>query len=224
MICMTMMTQSCTKTEEQAQNPFLVQQYETPYGTAPFHLIEAAHYEPAMQEGMAAEDQEIADIVNNPEAPTFANTIVPYANSGAMLNRVLSVFYNLMEAETNDTLQEIAQRMSPMLTEHGNNISLNPELFKRVKAVYDTQKDDPALKPRMSASSISCSSIQFSKSSANWNRVKGASPRGDMPWPLVSMAQTQKSWENSSIWLSKKLLSSPFPWRRIRTGPSPTQV
>ena len=145
LICMTMMTQSCTKTEEQAQNPFLVQQYETPYGTAPFHLIEAAHYEPAMQEGMAAEDQEIADIVNNSEAPTFANTIVPYANSGAMLNRVLSVFYNLMEAETNDTLQEIAQRMSPMLTEHGNNISLNPELFKRVKAVYDTQKDDPAL-------------------------------------------------------------------------------
>ena len=68
LICMTMMTQSCTKTEEQAQNPFLVQQYETPYGTAPFHLIEAAHYEPAMQEGMAAEDQEIADIVASQSA------------------------------------------------------------------------------------------------------------------------------------------------------------
>lgn len=144
LLSVMMMTQSCKKTTEQTPNPFL-QEYATPYGTAPFHLIQAAHYEPAMLQGIEAENQEIDAIVNNPEAPTFANTIVPYANSGAMLSRVLNVFYNLMEAETNDTLQEIAQRMSPVLTEHGNNISLNPELFKRVKAVYDNQMNDPAL-------------------------------------------------------------------------------
>lgn len=145
LICVTMMTQSCKNSTEQNSNPFLVEEYGTPYETAPFHLIQTAHYEPAMLEGMAAEEKEIEAIVNNPEAPTFANTIVPYANSGALLNRVLSVFYNLMEAETNDTLQEIAQKMSPLLTEHSNNISLNPDLFKRVKVVYENQKDDPAL-------------------------------------------------------------------------------
>ena len=144
LISVTMMTQSCKNSTEQTSNPFL-QEYSTPHGTAPFHLIQAAHYEPAMLKGIEAENQEIAAIVDNPEAPTFANTIVPYANSGALLGNVLSVFYNLMEAETNDTLQEIAQKMSPVLTEHSNNISLNPELFKRVKAVYDNQKDDPAL-------------------------------------------------------------------------------
>ena len=145
LIGVTMMTQSCKNSTEQTANPFLVEEYATPHGTAPFHLIQAAHYEPAMMQGMEAEIKEIDDIVNNPEAPTFANTIVPYANSGSLLNNVLSVFYNLMEAETNDTLQEIAEKMSPVLTEHSNNISLNPQLFQRVKVVYENQKNDPAL-------------------------------------------------------------------------------
>ena len=144
LLCLTVMVQSCKQAEGNSSNPFL-QEYATPYGTAPFHLIKAEHYEPAMREGIAAEEKEIETIVNNTEAPTFANTIVPYANSGALLNNVLSVFYNLMEAETNDTLQEIAQKMSPVLTEHSNNISLNPELFKRVKSVYENQKDDQSL-------------------------------------------------------------------------------
>ena len=144
LIGVTMMTQSCKNSTEQTSNPFLVE-YTTPHGTAPFHLIEVAHYEPAMMQGIEAENQEIEDIINNPEAPTFANTIVPYANSGSLLNNVLSVFYNLMEAETNDELQEIAEKMSPVLTEHSNNISLNPELFQRVKVVYENQKNDPAL-------------------------------------------------------------------------------
>ncbi|MBR5803735.1 MAG: M3 family metallopeptidase [Bacteroidaceae bacterium] len=144
LIGVTMMTQSCKNSTEQTSNPFLVE-YTTPHGTAPFHLIEVAHYEPAMMQGIEAENQEIEDIINNPEAPTFANTIVPYANSGSLLNNVLSVFYNLMEADTNDELQEIAEKMSPVLTEHSNNISLNPELFQRVKVVYENQKNDPAL-------------------------------------------------------------------------------
>ena len=144
LLCLTIMVQSCKNTDGQSSNPFL-QEYDTPHGTAPFHLIKAEHYEPAMLEGMAAEAKEIEAIVNNPEAPTFANTIVPYANSGDLLGKVLNVFYNLMEAETNDTLQQIAEKMSPLLTEHSNNISLNPELFNRVKTVYENQKDDQSL-------------------------------------------------------------------------------
>ena len=144
LLCLTIMIQSCKNTDGQSSNPFL-QEYDTPHGTAPFHLIKAEHYEPAMREGMAAEAKEIEAIVNNPEAPTFANTIVPYANSGELLGKVLNVFYNLMEAETNDTLQQIAEEMSPLLTEHSNNISLNPELFNRVKTVYENQKDDQSL-------------------------------------------------------------------------------
>ena len=143
-MCMTVMNQSCKNAAEQNSNPFL-QTYNTPHQTAPFHLIQAAHYEPAMMQGMAAENQEIEAIVNNPEEPTFHNTIVPYANSGELLGNVLNVFFNLMEAESNDTLQEIAQKMSPILSEHGNNISLNPQLFERVKCVYEKQKDDTAL-------------------------------------------------------------------------------
>lgn len=127
-----------------AQNPFL-EKYDTPHETVPFHLIQAAHYEPAMQEGMKQENEDIERIVNNPDPATFANTIVPYAQSGRLLNNVCNVFFNLMGAETNDTLQDIAQRMSPVLSEHSNNISLNPKLFQRVKTVYDKQHADPAL-------------------------------------------------------------------------------
>lgn len=144
LIGMTAITQSCDQPARQANNPFL-QEYETPHQTVPFNLIQAAHYEPAMLKGMEEENKEIEAIINNPEEPTFQNTIVPYANSGSLLGNVLNVFYNLMEAETNDTLQQIAEKMSPVLTEHGNNISLNPELFKRVKVVYEKQKDDENL-------------------------------------------------------------------------------
>jgi peptidyl-dipeptidase Dcp len=144
LLCLITMVQSCKNPDGQSSNPFL-QEYDTPHGTAPFHLIKAEHYEPAMLAGMAAEEKEIEAIVNNSEAPTFANTIVPYANSGDLLGKVLNVFYNLMEAETNDTLQQIAEKMSPLLTEHSNNISLNPELFNRVKTVYENQKDDQSL-------------------------------------------------------------------------------
>lgn len=135
---------SCSPSAGQGENPFLTA-YDTPHGTVPFDKIRAEHYEPAMLKGMEAEEAEIEAIVNNPEAPTFDNTIRPYANSGELLGKVTNVFFNLMEAETNDTLQEIAQKMSPLLTEHGNNISLNPRLFERVKTVYENQKNDPAL-------------------------------------------------------------------------------
>ncbi|WP_394708096.1 M3 family metallopeptidase [uncultured Bacteroides sp.] len=125
----------CIMNLTQAQNPFLGK-YTTPHGTAPFDKIKTEHFEPALQEGMKKQMAEIYAIVNNPEAPSFKNTIVALDKSGALLNRVQSVFSNLLSAETNDDLQGVAEKMMPLLTEHGNNISLNRKLFERVKAVY----------------------------------------------------------------------------------------
>lgn len=120
----------------QAQNPFF-KPYNTPHQTVPFNEIKMEHYEPAMLEGMKQENAEVDAIINNPQAPTFENTILAYEKSGDLLDRVLTVFGNLRSAETNDEMQAIAQKMIPQLSEHGNNISLNEKLFARVKAVYD---------------------------------------------------------------------------------------
>ena len=128
-----------------AQNPFF-EKYTTPYGTVPFDKIKTEHYEPAIREGIHQQAAEIDAIVNNPEAPTFANTILAYEKSGELLDRVTTVFGNLRSAETNDDLQTLAQEMMPLLSEHSNNISLNEELFKRVKAVYN-QKEQLNLTP-----------------------------------------------------------------------------
>lgn len=126
-------------------NPFL-QPYATPHETVPFHLIRLEHYEPAIREGMRQEDEEIAAIVTNTEAPTFANTILPLAESGKLLERVTTVLFNLMSAETCDELEAIAEKMMSELSEHSNNISLSPELFARVKAVYE-QRETLTLTP-----------------------------------------------------------------------------
>ena len=128
-----------------AQNPFF-EKYTTPYGTVPFDKIKTEHYEPAIREGIRQQAAEIDAIVNNPEVPTFANTILAYEKSGELLDRVTTVFGNLRSAETNDDLQTLAQEMMPLLSEHSNNISLNEELFKRVKAVYN-QKEQLNLTP-----------------------------------------------------------------------------
>lgn len=119
-------------------NP-LLESYHTPHHTHPFDRIRTEHYEPAFREGMRCQNVEIASIVDNPEEPTFENTIVALERSGALLDRVCQVFFNLMEAESNDDMQQLAQEMSPLLAEHGNNISLNEKLFARVKAVYEQE-------------------------------------------------------------------------------------
>lgn len=126
----------CITTMIQAQNPFL-EKYNTPYETAPFDKIKTEHYEPAMEEGMKQHVLEIEAIIANPESPTFQNTIVAIETSGRLLDRVTTVFGNLLSAETNDDLQALAQKMMPVLSEHSNNINLNEKLFERVKAVYD---------------------------------------------------------------------------------------
>ena len=126
------------------KNPFLIP-YNTPHDTAPFHQIKMEHYEPALLEGMKEQNEEIDAIVNNTEAPSFQNTIVALEKSGALLERVTTVFGNLMSAETSDEMQELAEKMMPILSEHSNNISLNEKLFARIKAVYE-QKDQLGLK------------------------------------------------------------------------------
>ena len=113
-------------------NPFY-----TPYEYTPFDTIKETNYEPAILKGIEEEDKEIDQIVNQPEAPTFENTIEALDRTGELLGKVTSVFYNQLSAETSDYLDELSQRMSPILTEHSNNITLNKRLFRRVKAVYE---------------------------------------------------------------------------------------
>lgn len=118
--------------------------YETPHQTVPFNLIELSDYEPAILEGIQKEDQEIDAIIHNPEPPTFENTIEALAGTGEMLNKVTTVFFNLLSCETNDQMDELANKIQPLLSEHSNNIGLNEALFARVKSVYDSK---PTLSP-----------------------------------------------------------------------------
>ena len=127
------------------QNPFL-QDYNTLHSTTPFNQIKLEDYEPALREGMRLEDEEIKAIVENPESPSFENTILALGEAGKVLDRVTTVLFNLMSAETCDALDEIAEKMMPELSEHSNNISLNEKLFARIKQVY-LQKDKVNLSP-----------------------------------------------------------------------------
>ncbi len=118
----------------------LTQNFETKHNTAPFSQIQLADYKPAFEATIAQAKAEIDAIIKNPEVPTFENTIEALDYSGETLDRLSSIFFNLNSAETCDEMQKIAQEVSPLLTEFSNDIALNDELFKRVKAVYD-QKD-----------------------------------------------------------------------------------
>lgn len=123
-------------------NPFFLP-YDTPHYTVPFNRITLADYEEAMMEGIRREDEQIEKIINNPDEPTFENTIIPEDEVKGrkhyydLLSRVESVFFNMLSAETNDEMDALAQKMSPILTKHGNDVSLNPKIFERVKYVYE---------------------------------------------------------------------------------------
>ena len=129
----------CGGTEDIANNP-LVAEWNTPYQTPPFSKIEMKHYEPAVDYAIEQNRAEIDAIINNPEAPTFENTIVAMAESGELLGRVTGVFYVLNNCVTSPEMQQIALNISPKLTALSNDVSLNPELFARVKAVYDQRE------------------------------------------------------------------------------------
>jgi len=111
-----------------------------PFEEAPFSKIKTEHYQPAIKEAIALANAEIDAITASAEAPTFKNTIEALENSGETLGRATSIFFNMNSAETNDEIQQIAQEVSPWLSEFSNDLTLNEELFKRVKAVYE-QKD-----------------------------------------------------------------------------------
>lgn len=137
-------------------NPFL-QPYDTPHETFPFERITTAYIEEALLEGIRREDEQIERMINDPEPPTFDNTLIREDEVKGrkhyydLLSRTEAVFYNLLSAETNDELDALAQKMSPILTKHSNDVSLNPQLFQRIKTVYEnhrplTPEEDKLLK------------------------------------------------------------------------------
>ncbi|MBP3496879.1 MAG: M3 family metallopeptidase [Alistipes sp.] len=130
-------------------NPLLAE-WNTPHQTPPFDQIKLEHYMPAFETAIAVSRAEVDAIVNNPAKPTFANTILALELQGSLLDRIGGVFFNLNEADTSDELQAIAIEIQPKLTALSNDVSLNPELFKRVKYVYENpglflSKEDKAL-------------------------------------------------------------------------------
>ena len=127
---------SCSNME----NPFL-RESAAPFGAPEFDKIENEHYLPAFEAGIAAAKAEIDAIVANQDEPTFENTIEAMEYAGATLNNVASVFYNLMEANTNDKMQEIAEELTPMLNDYTMYVSLNASLFEKVKAVYEKRNE-----------------------------------------------------------------------------------
>lgn len=128
-----------------ANNPFL-NDYSTPHNTVPFHLIKLEHYEEAFMEGMKREKEELDKIINNEEEPTFDNTIIYKDETKGehyydLLGRASTVFSCMLGAETNDDLDALAQKMSPLLTQHANDMQLNEKLFKRIKHVYEHHRE-----------------------------------------------------------------------------------
>ncbi len=136
LICLMM-----TACQQQNSNPFLGD-YNTPFDVPPFEQIENEHYMPAFVEGINQQKAEIEAIVNNPEAPTFENTILALDLSGMLLRNVELTFFAFTESMSNDTLRDIAAEVTPMLTAHADDIMLNEALFDRIKAVYDNRANE----------------------------------------------------------------------------------
>lgn len=136
---MTCMVCACSQQSTESENPFF-SEFQSPYGSPDFDRIQLADYEPAFLKGIEQQNQEIKAIVENPEAPTFENTIVALDNSGEILNRVSGVFFALTSADTNDELMALESKIAPMLSEHSDNIYLNEALYQRVAKVCEQEK------------------------------------------------------------------------------------
>jgi len=142
-ICAGLLFISCSKQPLEkpvGENPFF-SEYNTPFKVPPFDEITEEHYLPVFKEGIIQDQKEIDAIANNLEDPTFANTIEALDYTGGLLTKVENVFYNLLGADTNDKMQEIAKEVAPMLSKHGDDIRLNADLFQRVKTVYDKKSE-----------------------------------------------------------------------------------
>lgn len=125
---------ACNKT-----NPFLVE-WNTPYGMPPFEEIKTGHYLPAVNSGIEQQNAEIQAIVDNPDAPTFDNTIAAMDMSGKLLSKVLGVLYNVSETDSDPALEKVMEEVMPLISGHFDNIYMNPALFARVKAVYESDQ------------------------------------------------------------------------------------
>ena len=138
------MSENCQEKTERI-NPFFIP-YNTPHNTIPFNQIKLEDYEEAFMEGINRDNDITAKIINDPEEPTFENTIIRVDHEKGdeyyeLLERVSTVFFNILSANTNDEMDELAQKMSPILTQHANDIMLNEDLFKRVKYVYEHHRE-----------------------------------------------------------------------------------
>ena len=131
----------CGSAMAKGGNPFLGK-YTTPYGIPPFEQIKVEHYKPAFVKGMEEHKKEIDAIVNNKKPATFENTIAALDRCGELLNKVASVFYGQNSACTSDEMQAVSREISPLLSQHSDDITMNAALFKRVKYVYDHQSEE----------------------------------------------------------------------------------
>lgn len=136
-VAMTMF--ACSEKEERV-NPFF-QEWDTPEGVPPFESIMNCDYKPAFERGIELQNAEIDSIVNNPEAPTFENTLVALDASGELLDKVSGVFFNVCESDGNDSLNALQEEILPMLSEHQDNIYMNAKLFERIDAVYKDREN-----------------------------------------------------------------------------------
>jgi peptidyl-dipeptidase Dcp len=149
-LLLTISIASCSNQEKKTENssehknPFL-SEYSTPFEAPPFEEIEIGDYKPAFLQAMEEQKQEIESIINNTETPDFENTIVALDQSGELLRRVSSVFYGLNSANTNDSLQALSKELSPLLSKHNDDIMLHPDLFAKIKAVYDKYRQEVKL-------------------------------------------------------------------------------
>lgn len=134
-----LMLYSCN-TNQKEMNPLLAE-FNTPFGVPPFDQISYDHYMPAFKKAMDLQNAEVDAIINNKEAPTFDNTIAALDYSGARLDAVSSIFYNIKSANTSDEMQAIARELVPLRSAHTSNINLNADLFERIQTVYDQQED-----------------------------------------------------------------------------------
>ncbi|MBP5498454.1 MAG: M3 family metallopeptidase [Muribaculaceae bacterium] len=135
-LCCVGSTVAANKKTVRQKNPFM-SEYKTKYKIPPFATIGYQHYLPAVEAGIAQQNEEIQAIIDNPQAPDFENTVLALDNSGATLNRVSYVFYALSESDNTPQMQELAEKISPMLTAQNDDIYMNDALFSRIKAVYD---------------------------------------------------------------------------------------
>lgn len=135
-LCASLMGSAAAQTD----NPLLQKDFGTPFEAAPYDKIKPVHFLPAIEEGIKLGKADIDAIINNPDAPTFANTIEALEGAGSLLSRNTSIFYHLNGAETSPEIQKIAKDISPMLSEYGNDITLNERLFARVKQVYEQRQ------------------------------------------------------------------------------------